>query len=150
MSEWKWYIHLTMQCDCILGNVGQQREYQNKTSNRSIISVSWHHALRRDALETGAVISLCTGLKSVLSSNLSHFHSRFPKLVLILFWKVACGVRVLKVRCLNQQHQHHQGNWWEMQVLSPLWNQKLWGEVSKPLCSCGLWGIHTKGGKALL
>lgn len=69
MSEWKWYIYLTMHCDCILGNVGQQREYQNKTSNRSIISVSWHHALRRDALETGAVLSLCTGLKAALSST---------------------------------------------------------------------------------
>lgn len=94
MSEWRWYVDLMRQRDCILGNVGQQGEYQNKTSNRSIISVSWHQALRRHALETGALISLCTGLKSALNSDHSHLHSRFPKSVLILFsgkWDVGSG-----------------------------------------------------------
>lgn len=147
MSEWRWYTYLMRQCDCILGNVGQQGEYQNKTSNRSIISVSWPHALRRHALETGALISLCTGLKSVLNSDHSHLHSRFPKSVLILFsgkWDV---VSVFSdCRTWTSSINITGGNWREMQVLSPLQNQKLlvWGQQSQ--CSCGLWGdSHYRG-----
>lgn len=152
MSEWRWYIYLTMQCDCILGNTGQQREYQNKTSSRSIISVSWHQALRRDALETRAIIPLCTGLKSLLKSNLSHFHCRFPKLGLILLsgkWDVVSGF-FLQVPGLIQQHQHHWGNLVRDASSQPTPESETrgWGQQSQH--SRILREIHTKERKALL
>lgn len=151
MSEWRWYVYLMRQCDCILGNVRQQGEYQNKTSNRSIISVSWHHALRRHALETGALISLCTGLQSVLNSDHSHLHSRFPKSVFILFsgkWDVVSGFSECRTWTSSINITGGTGERCKFSAHSRIRNS--WCEVSNPSVHAASGGIHTTGGKALL